>query len=306
MVSTDFLKTLRCPHCARQGCGELIAERDTWLVCQELDCGRKYPIRNGVPMVLTDEGDKWINIDLQDLPKDAMSALPNQPDPAWLARKAQELRIAILRMVINAGSGHIGGAYSVLEILTALYFRILKHDPTNPAWAGRDRGYNRFQLRDPFIAEIPWPATRRGGKIIGKEGPPRERYYLKPLDQDQITALQARPIQEYPYLEDYCFPWGYACLTPIWVTNPSIEYIESLITRRIKAKKFILIPHIEMRGMTPTTGSIPLIRNAARILRNHEPSLFLWLNFLFREQAVRPLRLVRRVLRLRRSWAPSQ
>lgn len=173
-----------------------------------------------------------------------------------------------------------------------------------------DRGYNRFQLRDPFIAEIPWPATRRGGKIIGKEGPPRERYYLKPLDQDQITALQARPIQEYPYLEDYCFPWGYACLTPIWVTNPSIEYIESLITRRIKAKKSILIPHFEMRGMTPNTGSIPLIWNAARILRYHEPSLFLWLKLLSKEQAVRPLRVVRRlvrwVLRLRRSWAPSQ
>jgi len=90
-------------------------------------------------LVLTDEGDKWVDIDLQDLPVDALPNPPNQPDSVWLARKAQELRISILRMVINAGSGHIGGAYSVLEILTALYFRVLKHDPRNPAWNGRDR-----------------------------------------------------------------------------------------------------------------------------------------------------------------------
>lgn len=139
MSDNEFIAALRCPHCACQGGGKLISERETWLVCQEVDCGRKYPIRNGVPMVLTDEGDKWINIDLQDLPQDALPALSNQPDPAWLGRKAQELRISILRMVINAGSGHIGGAYSVLEIMTALYFGILKHDPRNPAWDGRDR-----------------------------------------------------------------------------------------------------------------------------------------------------------------------
>ena len=98
MASPDLLTTLRCPHCVRQGRGELISERDIWLVCQEPDGGRKYPIRNGFPMVLTDEGDKWINIDLKDLPPDALPAMPNQPDSAWLARKAQELRITILRM----------------------------------------------------------------------------------------------------------------------------------------------------------------------------------------------------------------
>ena len=49
------------------------------------------------------------------------------------------LREKVLRMVKAAGSGHLGGALSSTEILTALYFRIMKVDPKKPAWSGRDR-----------------------------------------------------------------------------------------------------------------------------------------------------------------------
>jgi transketolase len=49
------------------------------------------------------------------------------------------LREKVLRMVKAAGSGHLGGALSSTEILTALYFRIMKVDPQQPAWTGRDR-----------------------------------------------------------------------------------------------------------------------------------------------------------------------
>lgn len=196
------------------------------------------------------------------------------------------------------------GFFSV-KTLVETQFRFLNTEIQH-AKLMHDLGYHRYSMRDPVIAFIPWPATRRRGKIIGKEAPPRERYYLKPLDKGQITALQARPIQEFPYQEDYCFPWGYACLSPIWATNPSIEYLETLTTRRLDAKKPILIPHFELRGMAPTAGSLPLIRNAARIFRDHEPSLFLWLKLLAEEQAVRPLRLVRQVFRLLHSRAQSQ
>lgn len=68
-----------------------------------------------------------------------MKQTGNKPDTVWLARKAQELRILILEMVMRAGGGHIGGAYSVIEVMTALYFRVLKHNPKNPAWQERDR-----------------------------------------------------------------------------------------------------------------------------------------------------------------------
>lgn len=56
-----------------------------------------------------------------------------------LSRKAQEFRIDVLKMVYNAQTGHLGGAYSVAEILTALYFHHMKVDPANPKWDERDR-----------------------------------------------------------------------------------------------------------------------------------------------------------------------
>jgi hypothetical protein len=39
---------------------------EAWLICQ--DCGRKYPIRDDIPVMLIDEGDKWINTSVEALP----------------------------------------------------------------------------------------------------------------------------------------------------------------------------------------------------------------------------------------------
>jgi transketolase len=56
-----------------------------------------------------------------------------------LTEKSREMRIAILKMLSEAGSGHPGGSLSSIDILTVLYFKILKHDPQNPSWPERDR-----------------------------------------------------------------------------------------------------------------------------------------------------------------------
>jgi transketolase len=56
-----------------------------------------------------------------------------------LSRRAYEYRIQVLRMVYGRKSGHIGGAFSIAEILTALYFHQLRLDPGNPTWEDRDR-----------------------------------------------------------------------------------------------------------------------------------------------------------------------
>ena len=61
MVSQDLLEILRCPHCVREKQGMLKLVKDTWLVCQEPDCKRKYPIRDDIPVMLIEVGDKWIN-----------------------------------------------------------------------------------------------------------------------------------------------------------------------------------------------------------------------------------------------------
>jgi transketolase len=56
-----------------------------------------------------------------------------------LAPVCKKMRIEIVKMIGAAGSGHPGGSLSEVELLAALYFSVLRHDPQNPAWADRDR-----------------------------------------------------------------------------------------------------------------------------------------------------------------------
>lgn len=41
-------------------------------------------------------------------------------------------------MIYNASSGHLGGSYSIVEILVALYYRLMNVDPERPQWEERD------------------------------------------------------------------------------------------------------------------------------------------------------------------------
>jgi len=68
--------------------------------------------------------DYWYDID---------SSLPE------LKSLASEARKWIVKSIYEAGSGHPGGSLSTVEILTSLYFRVMRHDPENPLWDDRDR-----------------------------------------------------------------------------------------------------------------------------------------------------------------------
>jgi transketolase len=77
-------------------------------------------------------------------PNDLFSVFPSDsrhtPEMvADLSRRANAFRIQVLRMVYQQQTGHIGGAFSVAEILVALYFHHLRLDPHRPDWSGRDR-----------------------------------------------------------------------------------------------------------------------------------------------------------------------
>ncbi|MDF2939142.1 MAG: transketolase, partial [Paenibacillaceae bacterium] len=58
---------------------------------------------------------------------------------AELKAKAAQIRMDLLKMIHGAKTGHTGGSLSNTDILTALYYRVMKLDPTNPKWEERDR-----------------------------------------------------------------------------------------------------------------------------------------------------------------------
>jgi transketolase len=63
-------------------------------------------------------------------------------DPGELKKlkaTAVRVRIKIIKMLTEAGSGHPGGSLSATDILVALYFHIMKINPSDPRWKGRDR-----------------------------------------------------------------------------------------------------------------------------------------------------------------------
>jgi transketolase len=56
-----------------------------------------------------------------------------------LEAKAKQIRRLIIKMLAKAGSGHPGGSLSATDLIAALYFAILRHNPKEPAWPQRDR-----------------------------------------------------------------------------------------------------------------------------------------------------------------------
>lgn len=58
---------------------------------------------------------------------------------AELKEVAKRLRRHVITMTATAGSGHPGGSLSAADIITALYFGVLRHSPKDPQWSDRDR-----------------------------------------------------------------------------------------------------------------------------------------------------------------------
>ncbi|MEK7128056.1 MAG: transketolase [Patescibacteria group bacterium] len=55
-----------------------------------------------------------------------------------LSKTANDIRQTIISALLEAKSGHTAGSLGMADIFTLFYFHILKHDPKNPDWAGRD------------------------------------------------------------------------------------------------------------------------------------------------------------------------
>ena len=55
-----------------------------------------------------------------------------------IKKLAKDIRLSMLKMLLNLGFGHFGGSLSVVETLAVLYGAVMKIDPKNPDWDGRD------------------------------------------------------------------------------------------------------------------------------------------------------------------------
>ncbi|MCG0277442.1 MAG: transketolase [Thermanaeromonas sp.] len=98
----------------------------------------------------------------------------------FLQEKARLIRRDIITMIGKAGSGHPGGSLSGVEIVTALYFHLMRVDPQNPDWPDRDR----FILSKGHAAPLLYAALARRGYF-----PPEELLTLRKLG----SRLQGHP-----------------------------------------------------------------------------------------------------------------
>src|ERR671930_2468570 len=77
-----------------------------------------------------------------------------EPSIAELERWATILRLDCVRMLAVAKSGHLDSSLSAADIVAALYYRVLRHDPENSEWPARDR----FVLSKGHAAPIQYAA----------------------------------------------------------------------------------------------------------------------------------------------------
>lgn len=76
-----------------------------------------------------------------------------------LEKKANLLRQDVIRMTYLAGSGHPGGSLSAADMIAALYFHVLRIDPSHPHWEDRDR----FILSKGHCCPVLYAALARVG-----------------------------------------------------------------------------------------------------------------------------------------------
>lgn len=76
-----------------------------------------------------------------------------------LEEKANQVRQDIIKMLVEAGSGHSAGPLGMADIFTVLYFHILNHNPKNPEWEERDRLF----LSNGHICPVRYAAMAHAG-----------------------------------------------------------------------------------------------------------------------------------------------
>lgn len=69
----------------------------------------------------------------------SLQTLTDEDRVAALEQIARDIRVMIIETTHRAGCGHTGGSFSAVELLTSLYFDVMKIEPEHPHWEDRDR-----------------------------------------------------------------------------------------------------------------------------------------------------------------------
>jgi transketolase len=88
-----------------------------------------------------------------------------KPDVEKLEHIARIIRLDIVQMVGVGQRGHLGGSCSIADVVTALYFSKMRHDPGNPSWQDRDR----FLLSKGHAALVQYAALAECGYFPKEE-----------------------------------------------------------------------------------------------------------------------------------------
>jgi len=89
----------------------------------------------------------------------------------------------VIEMTSAAGSGHPGGSLSSAELFSVLYFKVLRHDPADPKWEGRDK----FVLSKGHVAPALYAALAESGYF-----PVEELLTLRKIG----SRLQGHPVKD--------------------------------------------------------------------------------------------------------------
>lgn len=105
-----------------------------------------------------------------------------KPDLSFLRGKAHALRQHMVEMASGPGQGYIGQGLGIADILAALYFHEMRHDPADPGWSERDR----FVLSTGHYSIALWAALAESGTIPLEElrtyGADQSRLDMSTLD----------------------------------------------------------------------------------------------------------------------------
>lgn len=122
-ISKELLEILRCPLAVQDKTsygadpGRLELVHNTWLV--SADSGLKYPIRDGIPIMLIDEGQKWKNTSVEDLPVPPPAAESGGSDSDASSEATSEMSSAESNSGISPSM--IAGVLAVLIAIVVIF-----------------------------------------------------------------------------------------------------------------------------------------------------------------------------------------